>query len=63
MSKVDVKLAHPWRDEKDKLHNPGDSVSVDAETAERLVTGGAGVFATKTAAKEAGVPDAPTARK
>lgn len=65
-NKVDVNLSHPWTDtsnpDKPKPHETGETVTVDAETAERLVTGGNGVFATKTAAKDAGLPDAPTTR-
>lgn len=62
MGKIDVVLSHPWRDDKDRLKNPGDKVSVEADVAENIVRGGAGVFATKSAAEEAGVPDAPTVR-
>lgn len=66
MSKVDVKLSHPWTDtsnpDKPKAHEVGDTVSVTPDVAERLVTGGTGVFAKKADAAEAGLPDARTAR-
>ena len=64
--KVDVKLSHPWTDnsnpEKPKAYDTEAVVSVTRDVAERLVTGGTGVFATKAAATEAGLPDARTAR-
>ena len=65
-NKVEVKLSHPWTDfsnpDKPKAHDTGESVNVDPETAERLVRGGNGVFARKTDAAQAGLPDAPTTR-
>ena len=46
--KVDLVLSNPWRDDKDKVHEVGERVSVPADLAERLITGG-----TATAAKPA----------
>lgn len=40
-----IVLSHPWRDDKGKLHEVGESVSVDDAIAENLVRGGIGVAA------------------
>ena len=63
MSKVEIEIRNVYYDNDGKpVDKIGERRSVDPVTAERLVSGGAAVFATKTAAKEAGVPDAPTSR-
>lgn len=63
MPKVELVLSHPWRDDKNKLHEVGDRVSLDdAGLAERLISSGTALPATKSDAETAGVSDASTAR-
>ncbi len=48
-NKVSIVLSNPWVDPKTgKVHDVGQTVSVASDLAERLVTGGTGVPATKT---------------
>lgn len=54
---VDVVFVNHTRD-----HVPGDRATVPVEEARRLVKGAAAVYATKTAAKDAGDPEGPTPR-
>lgn len=57
---VNVQFSHPWQN-----HNVGDRVSLDANTARRLVQAGYAVPATKAEAENIGVDPATaaTARK
>lgn len=54
-NKVDLVLSNPYVDEKGKVHDVGQRVSVALDLAERLVTGGTGVPATKSDAEATGV--------
>lgn len=46
--KVKLALSNPWVDpETGKVHDVGSTVTVGADVAERLVTGGIGVPATE----------------
>lgn len=62
-SKVELVLSNPWRDPEGKVHDVGARVSVDPDLAERLVTGGTGVPATKSDAEATGLDVKPASTR
>jgi len=56
-----VELRHHWT-QNGKPRLPGETVSVDDDTAASLVSGGLAVFPSKEAAEKAGQPEALTTR-
>lgn len=60
---VDLVLSNPYVDAKGKVHDVGSRVSVAPDLAERLVTGGVGVPATKTDAEATGLDVKPASTR
>lgn len=68
MSKVDIVLSHPlpaWADPNGngKGHEVGAKLSVDEDTARRLISGGTAVPATKSDAEASRVEAAPATQR